>query len=600
MSYHAAGPSVLQKAKGSAKITTAQRESLGLTLGCEFECLLAEWKSSDDEGIPLRYDPRVVIYKHLSKPIQGLCDICKTYVAFQLPLDDPTEEEDDWSKWQIVFEADVQPTTEDMNSIGRDRGSYNLQGLEIKTRILGHGKTLEVENEATHVHKIGYKEEIRSVLASLQKGFRVLDPERRTGFCLFTNSRCGFHVHIGREQNGFALRTVKNLITLSAIFERQIDGLHAKNRITCSTLEIEKASGITVAELLRAAVDPPVMIVPLSQYYIIGSDIHRKRINEFGDYKAFKARRGRKVVSNESGYPENRFDDPLVWTERRKAQIESWIELINAAPDLQSLQDLNYERRSCTINLQNLPTKKQPNKMGTIEFRQHAGTLEYSASWNFIEFLLALVKTCHYKTDAEIKTLVHSDSGLRQPEVSSADICEAIGCQPTVVEYYKEKTGMIAATRAREDAVVESSARAKQAAKDHDPLADLILDALISERDQNSPANVQGRIRKKLRYKAYGISDSHEDAAVAYSKKLTSRNAASRPSSPGIDVSGTSAQHPVDQRPKTLKPKKQPPVDQRIKTLQTEKQPPVNQSIKILHRPKADKGTSDQGRKGNQ
>ena len=210
------------------------------------------------------------------------------------------------------------------------------------------------------------------------------------------------------------------------------------------------------------------------------------------------------------------------------------------------------------------------------------------------------MKTCHYKTDAEIKTLVNSDSGLRQPEVSSTDICEAIGCVPTVVEYYKEKTGIVAATRAREEAVVEPSARAKKEAEHYDPLAALILEALGREREQNNPASVQNRIREKLRYKAYGISDSHEDAAVAYSKKLTSRNAASRPSSPGIDVSGTSAQHPVDQRPKTLKPKKQPPVDQRIKTLQTEKQPPVDQRIKILHRPKADKGTSDQGRKGNQ
>ncbi|KAK3722003.1 hypothetical protein LTR37_002819 [Vermiconidia calcicola] len=368
MSYHAAGPSGLQKAKGPARTTTAQPESLGLTLGCEFECLLAEWKSYNDLRIPLRYDPRVVVYKQLYKPLQGFCEIYN-----------PTDEKDDRSKWQIVYEGDVQATTEDMNSIGRDRDSYNLQGLEIKTRILGHGKTLEVKDEATHVHKVGYKEEIRSVLASLRKGFRVLDPERRTGFCLFTNSKCGFHVHIGRGVEGFALRTVKSLLTLSAAFERQIDGLHAKNRITGSTLGTRRVSGTSVAQLFRAAVDPPVMNLPLSQYFIVGSDIPRKETNEFEDYKAFKARRGRKVVSTE-GYPGNRFDDPLVWTERRKTQIDSWIELINAAPDLQSLQDLNYERRSSTINLQNLPTEKHKNKMKTIEFRQHAGTLEYSAS----------------------------------------------------------------------------------------------------------------------------------------------------------------------------------------------------------------------------
>ena len=50
-------------------------------------------------------------------------------------------------------------------------------------------------------------------------------------FKLFTNEKCGLHVHVGNEGRGFDLRTLKNFCSLITAFEGQLESLHPPGRV---------------------------------------------------------------------------------------------------------------------------------------------------------------------------------------------------------------------------------------------------------------------------------------------------------------------------------------------------------------------------------
>lgn len=50
-------------------------------------------------------------------------------------------------------------------------------------------------------------------------------------FDLHVNNSCGLHVHVGNQDRGFTLRTLKNFCSLITAFERQLDSLHPPERV---------------------------------------------------------------------------------------------------------------------------------------------------------------------------------------------------------------------------------------------------------------------------------------------------------------------------------------------------------------------------------
>ena len=50
-------------------------------------------------------------------------------------------------------------------------------------------------------------------------------------FDVLVNKTCGLHVHVGNEQKGFPLQTLKNFCILTTTFERELESLHPPSRI---------------------------------------------------------------------------------------------------------------------------------------------------------------------------------------------------------------------------------------------------------------------------------------------------------------------------------------------------------------------------------
>lgn len=64
-------------------------------------------------------------------------------------------------------------------------------------------------------------------LSQVKEVFRLLF----STFDVLVNKSCGLHVHVGNEQKGFPLQTLKNFCILTTTFERELESLHPSSRI---------------------------------------------------------------------------------------------------------------------------------------------------------------------------------------------------------------------------------------------------------------------------------------------------------------------------------------------------------------------------------
>ena len=105
-------------------------------------------------------------------------------------------EDTDFSKWTVDTDASVTSV----------ETSGNWYAIELKTPVL------------------------RSCKASLDlidRAVKLLVSK----FKLFTNEKCGLHVHVGNENRGFDMHTLKNFCSLITAFDRQLESLHHPSRI---------------------------------------------------------------------------------------------------------------------------------------------------------------------------------------------------------------------------------------------------------------------------------------------------------------------------------------------------------------------------------
>ncbi|KAI9800211.1 MAG: hypothetical protein M1825_004195 [Sarcosagium campestre] len=111
---------------------------------------------------------------------------------------------DDYSKWTV----DTDNTIWASHDPCKPRGKWKYVAVEVKSPVL------------------------KTVPASLQKVWEVVELIK-ANFAVFVNDTCGLHVHIGNENHGFPLTTLKNFAMLVAVFERQINCLHPQPRLNC-------------------------------------------------------------------------------------------------------------------------------------------------------------------------------------------------------------------------------------------------------------------------------------------------------------------------------------------------------------------------------
>ncbi len=121
----------------------------------------------------------------------------------QIAVNDIDVAEDNFTKWTVATDTTIQPTKDDSTHGDPD---FSFEGIELKSPALPYSSQ-SVEH-------------ISMVISIINQTF---NPS--------VNTSTGFHVHVGNRTAGFTLQTLKNFASLVTVFQRQIQSIHAEERL---------------------------------------------------------------------------------------------------------------------------------------------------------------------------------------------------------------------------------------------------------------------------------------------------------------------------------------------------------------------------------
>ena len=407
-----------------------------LTFGCEFEFILAcctypkraRDLSEGQTGIDHAFG---VTRRALSETMTARCNMCTGFRSFKLDLHyedtDPSHQ-----KWSIGPDVTLRDTEYEASIVEKEDDYYVFSGLELRSRKFEFAKPKKVEDpRADHRHQISHEEEIKAVFERLRKVNSFGSETTRTTYYLHCNPSCGFHVHIGNGDQAFDFTMIRKLFSVFVACERQIDGLHSTHRIMGTNLA---TTPFQLRPIERH--QPPRDVLygkgaynkSLSLYFMI--EAHNRRnieSNGLGVVENSEAPSKELIEANRIElYPDRMFHIDALWKARMGNNIDSWLTLVQHAPDVRDLHQLYRSMgRWCTLNLSNLPAEgiSSWDVKGTIEFRQHAGTLHSDEILSFLDFVMKLVSFCKHRSDKNFGSLIAPGGKFRAPSFSTLDLC---------------------------------------------------------------------------------------------------------------------------------------------------------------------------------
>lgn len=218
--------------------------------------------------------------------------------------------------------------------------------------------------------KPGYEylgmELISRVLPFCEESFREIEKvlaRIRGEYGLVVNQSTGLHVHLGNEQKGFEIATIKRLSTLVIAFEHVIDSVHSTSRVYA------EENGLLNDYCKPNSVSPNL------------------------EYLSFL---------------------------EQALEIESCESLWQVREAMQGGADKKY-----AYNFLNMFSDYKEKVSNTIEFRQHEGTVDASTIIHWVKFLAGIVHFCHEVTAAELTLLWARHSA--DPSFTVLDLMKAVG-----------------------------------------------------------------------------------------------------------------------------------------------------------------------------
>ena len=422
---------------------TARPRDLGITIGCEFEFILAECRStkkrlSDDHYKMYARQARAAIREALRGPFSMPCPTCEEY-SFDLPL--TASEVADPEKWQVGTDETIN-TIEGFYELAESMQDYIFYPNEVRSRRLYLNV---VDKTFSHHHVPTYQEEVGSVLNRINANFSDVNKfEPKPGkYFAFVNSSCGFHVHIGNNKDQFPTDTVKKVLCLLTACEKQLDCLHGSNRIT--GFDFSKPPQGLPRSILPGVevINDDVDSLPLSMVLTVEANEYRwfDRRHHGADLIMEHQLLISDFYSKAHDWQADLTEDDL-WVARRLCDVDSWLAILRCATDMAGLKK-PFDRigRRCSVNVQNLPTQDLDQyKRRTVEFRQHVATLDASTALGFIEFLIRLVTFCHQEPDSLFYPLIMRGGRFRKATLTPNDLIKELGCALDTRAYYMAKS----------------------------------------------------------------------------------------------------------------------------------------------------------------
>ena len=520
--------SLLERRIRPSKTTDSapEQDPLNITLGIELEFLLAvstypDNASSENYDEPLAQD---VVRYALSQPMVGTCATCGREHVFQLPVH--LTMQSDYEHWTVDDDHSLDiPGDERAAFQDGNEGFFPFYQLEVTSRILRPGRNYETtpaDRATGHVHEIDYVQEIDAVLNRLHDfftGTKASKFNKVDSVHIIVNRTCGLHVHIGNEMRGFPLPTVKKILSTYVANERAIDGLHSASRISGNRLALEtlrKSYGSINRDELHLL--PSAYNESCSMRLI--EIAHTLRRHRHG-YNAYKNTLPMPHDCAAWIYPETHLNDPKVSKAVDSFSVADWLEVIDRAPSLKAIHQLQGGYGRATLNLQNLgpydsqelSTSKTVDendddagdllpRMMTIEFRQHAGTLDGTEIHAWIDVVVSMVSHAHYTTDADYRDISRNE--WLKPDYGSLDLIRALGCSLDTKRFYRHRLGMTRWSPEPDVGVFAADLSEFDLFPVDKMIAPLLEYVEWKRRDDLLPAIVGNRIKEKFRMGGYG------------------------------------------------------------------------------------------------
>ncbi|RMY79703.1 hypothetical protein D0862_13064 [Hortaea werneckii] len=410
----------------------------------------------------------------LQQPVTVRCATCNKRHKTKLTVFLDEYSDEDYTGWIVTEDHSIR-TKEETTRLKDKQGHVRFYKIEVVSRVLSaemNRDTRQSRNQPEHTHSITFGEEISAVLGIIN-GMSGSTIENIPGrFYPFVNSSCGLHVHVGNQQDGFPLQTVKNVLTVFALCERQIDMLHSAQRIGGSDLPTQPVQDRFLYD--RPAFgcaafglwDDSVFNIPLSAWHHIGVH-HRLHCLQAGHEKVDPLAAYGLYLEGEIGkrktyslkdvdrvdqdvdlldqvctdrYPENMFAESTD-LEEAAYQYSAGANgvVIQNAPTVLALHSLMATGHESTINLANISVfpweGESPDKKMTIEFRQHDGTLDVQQVLSWVDFVISAIKYSHDTQHHEQM----ANSSFSDPEYDAIDLLAELGCNEQTVQHYTFK-----------------------------------------------------------------------------------------------------------------------------------------------------------------
>jgi hypothetical protein len=282
--------------------------------------------------------------------------------------------------------------------------------------------------------------------AELETVLRILYSFSQSGCKLITNATTGFHIHVGFGHEIVPLRTAKSVLQFCTAFEDRLDALYATDRIDVDC----EAS-----------------------------------VNNGAHFNAGLAWHFQNNKATDSG---PNFFHWLASIEEASSHKHLGTFFKNECPfDDEIVTNAHYS----TFNMNNLYSDGHCNSMGTIEFRQHHGTLVLHEIMAHIELKRTIVTYCHFASDLEFLQLC---SQVSNPDFKLRSLFIAIGARTELVELYDNIYN--SATEHAQTAEYHT-ALAKLAAGKEDELGDLELQSFVESYQRSNWTAVMTKIQDK-------------------------------------------------------------------------------------------------------
>jgi len=312
--------------------------------------------------------------------------------------------------------------------------------------------------------------------AELETVFKVLYRFSQSGCKLITNATTGFHIHVGFGNENVEFRTAKSVLQLCTAFEDRLDALYATDRIDVDCEASAENGAHFNAGLAWHFQNNKATSFGPNVFHWLAS------IEEVSSHKELGA-----FFKNECP-----FDDEIMTT-----------------------------GHFSTVNIDNTYSDGHRNFMGTIEFRQHHGTLVLSEVMAHIELKRTIVTYCHCASDLEFLQLF---SQVSIPNFTIRSLCQAIGTRREQIELYDDAFS-VATEHAQ--AAKYHDAWAKLEDGKQDELGDLELRSFIESFHRSNRTAVLTKTQNKRDKGTYAdLTTADFDVASSYHNFVMMNSAA--------------------------------------------------------------------------